>query len=144
MVRQRRAFINLPDYHKTKQNDREYYVLDDPQFEPEDADFLIGYVGDTSELTEEDLSRTPPIVESTPEQQKYQLTIGTVFIDPDTQERQTAAFYTDLVGQISANGGLVEDPNRVFDTDYYAWTPPIDYDKHINFGGYLWFYRGVG
>ena len=142
MVRERRAFSNYPDNQKTVQNDRETFIADDLLFEPEKFDFLNGFIGDISRLSAEDLQRTPQIVERDAERQKYQLSIGATFIDPDTQDRVSGAFYTDVLRQISANGGITDDPNRLFSTDFYAWTPPIDYDKHINFSRYVWV--GVG
>jgi hypothetical protein len=142
MTQERRAFTNYPELLRTRQNNRETFIADDPSFEPEQADFVNGFIGDFSVLTDEDLARTPPILEGTSERQKYQLTVGANFISPITQDRLAVATYTDLVNQIDANGGFTNDPNRVFSTDFYAWTPPIDYDKHINFSRYLW--TGVG
>jgi len=143
MAKERRAFNNYPDSLRTRQNNQETFIADDPSFEPEQADFLNGFIGDTSVLTAEDLERTPPILEGTAERQKYQLAVGATFINPDTQERESIASYTDLTNQIEANGGDVSDPNRVFAVDFYAWTPPIDYDKHINFSRYLWLGAGT-
>ncbi len=138
MTKERRAFTNYPEVLQTRQNNRETFIADDPSFEPEQADFLNGFIGDISILSAEDLERTPPIREATPERQKYQLSVGATYIDPDSQERVSIATYTDLVRQIEANNGDITDPNRVFATEFYAWTPPIDYDKHINFSRYLW------
>jgi hypothetical protein len=68
----------------------------------------------------------------------YQLSIGSVEIDPVSGAYQYGAFYTDLINQIAANGGLTSNPNRLFETGFYSWSPPIDYDKHINFSSYFW------
>ena len=138
MAKERRVFTNYPESLRTDQNNRETFVADDPLFEPEQANFLNGFIGDISNLTVEDLSRTPLIREITPERQKYQLSVGATFINPETQERESYASYTDMTRQIDANGGDTSDPNRVFSTEFYAWTPPIDYDKHINFSRYQW------
>lgn len=144
MPRDRRAFEQIPDNLKTPHNNREYWIADDPLFEPERAEFVIGWIGDTSELSEEDLERTPALPAPTPERQRYQLTIGSTYLDPDTQERLSGAYYQDLVGQIEANGGIVgDDPNRVFETRFYAWAPPIDFDKLVNFGRYFWIGAGA-
>lgn len=143
MSRQRRVFNLYPDFLKTPQNDRESFAIDDVLFEPENANFVNGFIGDSTPLGQEDLERNPLIQEINPERQKYQLSVGSTLIDPDTQERVGAAFYTDLLRQISVNGGLVDDPNRIFSTNVYAWTPPIDYDKHINFNRYLWTGEGT-
>jgi len=143
MAKERRAFTNYPEGSQTRQNNQETFIADDPSFEPEQANFLNGFIGDLTNLTAEDLERTPPILEGSAERQKYQLAVGSTFIDPDTQERESVASYTDLVNQIDSNGGDVSDPNRIFAVDFYAWTPPIDYDKHINFSRYLWIGTGT-
>ena len=138
MTTERRAFSTYPSYLKTEYNDKITSIADDPLFEPESANFLNGYIGDFSILSEEDLERTPPILEMSPERQKYQLSVGSTLIDPDTQDRLTTVSYTDLERHLGANGALVDEPNRIFSTNFYAWTPPIDYDKHINFSRYMW------
>ena len=142
MTKQRRAFTSYTDYLKTPHNDQETYVADDMMYEPENADFHLGYIGTGDLLTPLDLERTPLLHESTPLRQKYQLSIGATYIEPAFLVRESAAFYNDLIGQIAANGGLVDDPNRIFETDFYAWTPPIDYDKHMNFSRYFWIVPG--
>ena len=144
MVTERRAFSNYPELLRTRQNNRETFIADDPSFEPEQANFLNGFIGDLSVLTAEDLERTPEIMEATPERQKYQLSVGATYINPASQARESISSYTDLVNQIEANGAEITDPNRVFATQFYAWTPPIDYDKHINFGRYFWVGDGTG
>lgn len=138
MSRERRVFNFLPEYLKTPQNNRETFVADDILYEPEDAEFVNGYIGDSSILTAEDLDRTPPVEENSAERQKYQLVVGAAYIDPNSGQYVNGSFYQDLVNQIEANGGIVSDPNRLFETPFYAWTPPIDYDKHVNFSRYFW------
>lgn len=143
MPTQRRAFNFYPEVHRTPFNDRDTYLIDDTAFEPENASFISGYIGDLKifdKLPEGDdeLERTPPLTESDPGRQANQLGIGTVYVDPTTKAYQYGAFYTDLINQIASNGGLVNDPNRLFGVSYYAWAPPIDYDKLINFSRYYW------
>lgn len=138
MTHERRAFNFLPEYLRTAQNSREYSVADDVMFEPERSGFISGYIGDVGVLQTRDLERTPQIIEETAERQKYQLGIGTAYVNPETQAYRNGVFYQDLVRHLEANGALVENPNRLFETPFYAWTPPIDYDKHINFSRYFW------
>lgn len=138
MVVERRVFSRLPLYLQTDQNNRDMYISDDVMFEPEQAAFVNGYIGDTSILTEDDLARLPPVFENSAERQKYQLSLGAVYTEPTTEERSGGAFYPDLIGQIGANGGLTNDPNRLFETPFYAWAPPFDYDKHTNYTRYYW------
>jgi hypothetical protein len=56
-TKQRRASSYLPPYFQTVQNLRQYEVLDDILYEPEQASFIRGYIGSTAELSAEDLAR---------------------------------------------------------------------------------------
>jgi hypothetical protein len=138
MVKERRAFSRLPCYLQTDQNNRDAYISDDVMFEPERAGFLSGYIGDVSLLTQEDLERQPQIIESTPLRQKHQLSLAAVLVDPTTSNRSSGSFYTDLIGQIAANGGIIDDENTLFENPFYAWSPPFDYDKNTNYTRYYW------
>lgn len=138
MTKQKRASSFLDPYFKTPQNLREFAIADDPLYEPEDASFIRGYIGSSDLLTSEDLSRVPLITENDATRDAYQLSVATAVINPTSGEYDYAAFYTDLVNQIATNGGLTDNPNRLFETNYYAWTPPIDYDKHVNYSSYYW------
>lgn len=141
-MKERRAFNSLPEYLKTNHNNKEMYISDDVMFEPENADFLIGYIGDTSEIVPIDLQRIPEIKEKSDIKQKYQLSLGVAHVDGNSGVYLNGCFYEDLVNHIDNNGGLVDDHNRLFNTNFYAWSPPIDYDKHINFSRYFW--TGIG
>ena len=54
MAKERRAFTNYPEGSQTRQNNQETFILDDPSFEPEQANFLNGFIGDFTSLTTED------------------------------------------------------------------------------------------
>jgi hypothetical protein len=138
MSLQRRAWEFVPDNLKTPQNDREYLLLDDVLFEPEQADFLTGYIGTGDLLSADDLTRTPLIRSGDAQRDKNQLTIGAVYVDPNSGLFSKGAFFDDLINLIQANGGLTNDQNRLCAVPYYSWTLPIDYDKHINFSRYFW------
>lgn len=138
MVVERRVFNRLPQYLQTDQNNRDTHISDDVMFEPERAGFVSGYIGETGNLSQDDLRRNPIITEDSAQRQKYQLSLGAVYVDPETGVRSGGAFYPDLINQIAMNGGITDDPNRLFGTPFYAWTPPVDYDKHLNFSRYYW------
>lgn len=138
MARQRRAFNYIPEYLRTDQNNREFSIADDVLFEPESATFLSGYIGLGDILEPEDLERSPLLLEQNSVRQGYQLSVGSAYLNPTTKKYESVAFYTDAVNQIRNNGGFVDNANRVFGTNYYAWTPPIDYDKHVNHARYYW------
>jgi len=137
-MKQRRAFNFYPDTFKTDLNNRETYVLDDPFFEPEEFGYRTGYVGDTAILSEEDLERTPVLENLDPKRVIEQLQVGAVYTNPTTFVKSGGAFVSDLVNQIAANGGLVNDQDRLFSQYMNVWCPPVDYDKLVNFGRYFW------
>lgn len=139
---QNRAFSLVPENHRSPQNQREFAMLDKTLYDAENADYLTGYIGSGELLTTQDLARTPLLTDSDPTRNKYALSIGAVYVDPQTGIYSKGAFFDELVAQIGANGGITGDQNRLFETPYYAWQPPIDYDKHINFSRYFW--TGVG
>jgi hypothetical protein len=138
MVIQRRFFTSLPAYLQTNRNNLESAVLDDLFYEPEQSEFISGFIGDTSKLSEQDLARTPLLKENKAIRQKYQFSIGVAQIDPNTQNYISGAFYDDLLNHLLLNGAIINDPNRIFSAYYYAWSPPIDYDKIVNPARYFW------
>lgn len=138
MTLQRRAYSFLPGYLQTNRNNLELAVTDDLLYEPEQATFVSGFIGDTSKLTPEDLARTPRLIENSAIRQKYQFSIGVAQRDPVTGSFVSGAFYDDLLNHLALNGALVDDPNRLFSSIYYAWSPPIDYDKIVNPSRYVW------
>jgi len=138
-MKERRAFNLYPRTIRTDLNNRETYLIDDPLFEPEQFEYRNGYIGDVGILTADDLARTPRMASDlgvAREIEQYQ--VGAVYVDPETRVKSKGAFVSDLVNQIAMNGGLVEDQNRLFSQHMYNWSPPIDYDKIINYSRYYW------
>jgi hypothetical protein len=135
---QRRSFSSLPPYLQTNRNNLELAVTDDVLYEPEQAAFISGYIGNTSGLTAQQLTRTPLLIEASAQAQKYQFTVGIAQQDPVTQNFISGAFYDDLINHLTVNGAIVTDPNLLFESNFYAWAPPIDDDKIVNFARYFW------
>jgi hypothetical protein len=52
------------------------------------------------------------------------------------------ADYLDILGQISAFGGNVENHDKIFAQEFYAWNPHINFDKFTNFREYYWLPNG--
>lgn len=78
------------------------------------------------------------INEPTGIRQQYQLEPG--MVSTDTSDNITNALsYPDLINYLKNNNGVVTNQERLFETNYYSWCPPIDIDKFINFSRYYWF-----
>jgi hypothetical protein len=78
------------------------------------------------------------IQEQNSERQNYQLEPGMTSTN-SSNVITNALTYPDLVDYIENNNGIITNQQRLFETDYYSWAPPIDIDKFINFQQYYWF-----
>jgi hypothetical protein len=135
-VPQHRYYDLLPRYLKTSQNKRASAIAEDILYDPESFEPVEGQIGDVTSVREQDLLRDPLISEINEERRNNQLSVGVVTgADGAVNE---GAFYADLLGQIVSNGGIVSNTIRLFDTDWFSWTPPIDVDKWTNFVRYVW------
>ena len=135
-----RYFEQLPPRFKTDDNRRMSSVSDDIMFEPEDFGPVEGQVGDVADVSDAELAREPLVAESDAERARYQLSVAVV--SGEAGKVDSGAFYTDLLNRIHANGGLIDDHQRLFETPWYAWTPPIDNDRWTNFHKYRWLGQG--
>lgn len=134
-----RFFDLLPSYLKTPVNKKTSALSADVMFEPEDAEQILGQVGDVSSVSQQDLDRVPQIYESDPERRRHQLSVAAAIGDGAID---ALGFVSDLVGNVSSNGA-VGDQSRLFDTGHRAWTPPFDVDRWTNFHRYVWIGPGA-
>ena len=130
----------LPGYLQTEPLSKFFSSTVDHLFQPEDADFLTGYIGNKPSwynsttdfyINEPDKFRT-----------NYQLSPTPISKNYLTGSVTNSIFYEDLLNQIEFQGGLVENHNRLFEQEYYSWAPPIDIDKFVNFNNYCWLPNG--
>lgn len=77
------------------------------------------------------------ILENSTQRQNYQLEPAIVTKD-QKDNIDLLVTYPDLVNKISYYGGVVNDHNRLFDSEYYNFDPHIDLDKFVNFTNYRW------
>lgn len=137
MPLQRRFYNYIPEYLKTVSINQRSFMSSDILYEPEDASFISGFAGDSNVLSSSDKERYSILNNSDKKRKKYELSVGVV-LKNDAGKIEKGIFYDDLVKNLAVNGALVNDENRLFASNYYTWTPPIDYDKHVNFSKYYW------
>ena len=53
-------------------------------------------------------------------------------------DKTNVVFYEDLLDRIAYYGGNIGNHARLFDSEYYSWAPPIDYDMFVNYQNYYW------
>lgn len=133
----RRFYDLLPRYLRTPHNNRSAAITEDILYDPEDFGPIEGHIGTTDDLSVEELARNPRITERDAERDAYQLSVGVATGDR-ADVVDSGAFYMDVIGHVMANGGNVSDHSRLFDTQWSAWTPPIDADRWVNPQRYAW------
>jgi hypothetical protein len=78
------------------------------------------------------------VQEPTDERTNYQLEAGMISVDTSDVIVYSLT-YPDLIGYLSGQGANVTQQSRMFENDYYVWSPPIDIDKLVNYHEYYWF-----
>ena len=71
----------------------------------------------------------------------YQLDPAMIIKDSSGTITDSIAF-DDLINEISVKGGVVDNLDRLFRSDFYSYNPHIDWDKLINFQEYYWLPTG--
>lgn len=80
------------------------------------------------------------IVEPTNDRQNYQFEPAVVVKKNNSLELYSD--YKDLIDKIGYYGGITDNHDRLFKSDYYSFNPRIDLDKFINFTRYYWLPNG--
>jgi len=72
----------------------------------------------------------------------YQLEPGVVSLIPDTDKIKNVITYPGINDAIGFQGGDSTRPDQLYNSDYYAWDPFVNYDAFINFSQYYWLPSG--
>lgn len=79
------------------------------------------------------------VSEPTRVRRDYQLEPGVVQVDPDnTGEVVDAITYPGINDALLLQGAKINNANRLYTSDYYAWDPLVDLDKFVNYAQYYW------
>ena len=133
----RRLISLLPSWNQTDDLRSFFGCTVDQVFQPGTSESISGYIG-----------RRPPTVDPSdfyigeppgrPARAAYQLEAGMVSLDA-TNTLTAALTYPDFVGYLETNGADVSDHQRLFETEFYSWAPPINLDMLVNYRNYYWF-----
>lgn len=134
--KKRRVAKLLPGHLQTETINKVFAATVDHMFQPESVEFITGYIG--SKPSWYNPLKDFYITEPTKARADYQLSPTMISRDYQSGRITNALFYEDLIGQLRFQGAIVNDPNRLFEQEYYSWCPPIDLDKLVNFGNYYW------
>jgi len=131
----------LPAVFQTVTEKKFFDATFDQVFQKKESDLLVGYLG----------RRNPghynPITDFyLPEPSKnrtwWQLEATAYARDADTN-RTNIFFYEDLLDNIEYYEGNTLNQDRLFESPYYSFGPPIDYDMFLNYQNYFWIEQGL-
>jgi len=140
MVDKRRVITLLPGVNQTETLTKFFAATVDHMFQPESVEFLSGYIG------------TKPVYfnpqtdyyvgEPTKSRTDYQLPVTAISKNTYSGATTNIMFYHDYVNNLQFQGAVTANQSRLFEQEYYSWSPPIDLDKLINYTKYYWVPNG--
>ena len=77
------------------------------------------------------------LLESSTARQNYQLEPAVV-VKGTNNNLELYSDYKDLISKIEYYGGIANNHDRLFNSEYYRFNPRIDLDKFVNFTRYYW------
>ena len=78
------------------------------------------------------------IEEPTATKQAYSLSPTVNTISPETGEPETLIYYDEVVDILKTYGVDIRNQNKIFDSPYFTFSPPINEDKLLNYSEYYW------
>jgi hypothetical protein len=78
------------------------------------------------------------VTEPTKVRTDYQLDPGVVFLKENDTTANDFISYPGIVDGVKLEGGLTQDNNRLFNSQFYSWDSFTNLDKIINFNEYYW------
>lgn len=142
-----RKTVNLlPQQFRTDVNKKFLNATLDQLYSPGNLDVINGFVGrrNVGNLKSSDNY----IVETTVDRQNYQLEPAvTIKKDTATSNLEQNAYdfavtYIDIINAVKLRGGDSYNHSNLFNSEYYVWYPPIDYDKITSYTKYYWLQDG--
>jgi hypothetical protein len=82
------------------------------------------------------------VIEPTKSRNDYQLEPGVISLNPTTGKIDDAITYPGIIDALSTQGGIVNQQDRLFESEYYSWDPFVDFDKYTNYSQYYWLPNG--
>ena len=130
----RKSVELLPKVFQTEANDKFLAGVVDPLIQPGLLDKVTGYAGRRHGKTYRggDLY----IDSDATLRSAYQLEPGVIYRDHDKIENFYD--YIDFKNQLRFFGNTDERDDKITSQQHYAWNPPIDWDKFINYREYYW------
>jgi hypothetical protein len=78
------------------------------------------------------------VIEPTRTRNDYQLEPGVIGLEPETNRINDAITYPGISDALKIQGAFVNNSDRLYTSEYYAWDPFVDFDKFVNYQQYYW------
>ena len=130
----------LPEFLRSTKNSKFLATTIDQFIQKPQLERIDGYVGSTN-TPNYNTATDIYISESLPLRRDYQLDPALVVKDASGNVNDVVAL-DDLINEISRQGGLTDNLDRLFRTKFYSYNPHIDWDKLINYQQYYWMPTG--
>ena len=82
------------------------------------------------------------VTEPTKTRTDYQLEPGVVFTNQSETNAKDFISYPGILDALKLQGGITDNNDRLFNSQFYSWDPVVDLDKIINFNQYYWLPAG--
>jgi len=130
----------LPSYFQTDKNAKFLSSTIDQLIRPAQLERIDGYIG--SKVTPNYVSTTDNYISNfSPIRAAYNLEPALVINDINSNIKEVIA-YDDLINQVNVNGGITNNLDRLFRSEFYSYNPHIDWDKLVNYQEYYWLVTG--
>ena len=130
----------LPEIFKTPTNSQFLSATLDQLVAQPNTKKIEGYIG--SKFGYGVNAKDKYVVEPTKTRTDYQLAPGVTFLKKDTSTAQDFISYPGIIDGLELEGGIVNDNNRLFTSQFYSWDSFTNLDKIINFNQYYWLPEG--
>ena len=131
----------LPAVFQTVTEKKFFDATFDQVFSKKDSDLLSGYLGRRNPGQYNPISDFY-LPEPSKNRTWWQLEPTAYSRNADTT-KSNLFFYEDLLENIEYYGGNTLNQDRLFESEYYSFGPPIDYDMFLNYQNYYWIEQGL-
>ena len=131
----------LPAVFQTVTEKKFFDATFDQVFSKKDSDLLYGYIGQRIPGFYDPVSDFY-LPEPSKDRTWWQLE-ATAFSKNADGTKSNVFFYDDLLNRINYYGGNTLNQDRLFESEFYSWAPPIDFDMFINYQNYYWVDQGL-
>jgi len=140
MLTRIRTLDFLPEIFKTETNSQFLNATLDQLVAQPNTVKVQGYIG--SKFGYGINARDKYVVEPSKVRTDYQLDPAVVFLKNDTGTANDFITYPGIIDALNLEGGITNNHDRLFNSQFYSWDSFTDLDKLINFNEYYWIPNG--